>query len=319
MFGIKKKCEVGILINPAAAKNRDGAGATAGRCEAIAKGISPAVWIASSVDDIYRIAEEFRSRGLKYLLVSGGNGTFHHVVSRFKTVYRGGEIPPVLLLKAGHINTIAESIGLQGDGPDILERFTALARKGRRPLIMKRDLIKIEDRYCVIFGCGIITTFMDLYYQMGEYTPHKAFEVLTRMISSLRKPSSKEAKKFFAPFNAKISINGAHWKRRNILGCLGLTIPSVGLGFNPGSRALDEAGNFQLICTALKPVDFLTQVFRIYAGVRIEDPNHFDDLVKEILIESRDLFRYTMDGEMYDAIYELRVSTSSTGVNLIYV
>ena len=139
------------------------------------------------------------------------------------------------------------------------------------------------------------------------------------MTGSLRNPSSKAARENFAPFNASISINGAPWKRRNILGCLGLTIPSVGLGFNPGSRALEKSGNFQLICSALKPVEFLTQVFRIYAGMKIDDPNHFDDLVKDLHIESRDLFRYTMDGEMYDAIYELRVTTSSTGVNLIYV
>ncbi len=318
MFGIRRKRQAGILINPAAAKNRDDAGATARRLEAEARALNPAVWIASSVDDIYKIAEEFRAGGMKYLIVSGGNGSFHHVVSRFKTVYRGDEIPPILLLKAGHINTIAESIGLVGDGVDIVTRFSSLVRKGGAPLLMKRNLIKIEDRYCVIFGCGIITTYMDLYYQMGEYTPHKAFEVLTRMITALRDPKSKEARRYFAPFEGKISINGAQWKRKNILGCVGLTIPTVGLGFNPGSRALEESGSFQFICSALRPVDFLTQIFRLYSGVRIDDPNHFDDLVKEVHIESKDLFRYTMDGEMYDAIYELRVSTSSTGVNLIY-
>ncbi len=318
MFGIRKKSEIGILINPAAADNSD-AGAVAARLEKLARGLRPALWISNSVDDIYKIAEEFRSKNLKYLLVSGGNGTFHHVVSRFKTVYRGGEIPPVLLLKAGHINTIAESIGLTGDGADILGRFAALVKKGRTPVLLRRDLIKIEDRYCVIFGCGIITTYMDLYYKMGEYTPHKAFEVLSKMAATLRTPSSQEARAAFAPFNGRIHIDGSLWKKKNVLGCLALTIPTVGLGFNPGARALEKPGTFQLIVSALAPVDLLTQIFRIQSGVKIDDPNHFDDLAGEMRIESKDPFRYTMDGEMYDAIYELNISTGASGVQLIYV
>ena len=130
MFGITRKRDVGILINPAAANNRDDAGAIARRFEKSAKAVRPAVWIAGSVEDIYTIAEEFRSGAFRYLLVAGGNGTFHHVVSRFKTVYRGGEIPPILLLKSGHINTIADSIGLQGDAAEILARFYRAGEMG---------------------------------------------------------------------------------------------------------------------------------------------------------------------------------------------
>ena len=83
-----------------------------------------------------------------------------------------------------------------------------------------------------------------------------------------------------------------------------------------GSNAENK---FQLICSAMRPVNFISQIFRFYSGIPIEDPNHFDDLISNMKIESNSPFRYTMDGEMYDATYELRVSTSSTGVNLIYV
>lgn len=319
MFGIGKKRETGILINPQAAENRENPGLAARRLERASRRLNPAVFLASAIDDIYGIAEEFQAQKLKYLLLSGGNGTFHHVVSRFKTVYREEPLPPILLLKAGHINTIAESIGLRGNGAEIASRFAAMLKSGTSPILLKKNLIKIEDRYCVIFGCGMITTFMDLYYEMGEYTPNKAFEVLTKMTSSLKNPHSSEARRYFAPFEAKITIDGTQWKRKNVLGCLALTIPSVGLGFNPGSRTTEAVNRFQLIVSALKPLEFLTQIFRIYSGSRIDDKDHFDDLVTDLLIESHSPFRYTMDGEMYAAMYELRVRASQSGVQLIFV
>lgn len=319
MFGIGKKKEAGLIINPQAAENRENPGLSARRLERAMRHINPAVFIASSIDDIYSIAEEFQAQKLKYLLLSGGNGTFHHVVSRFKTVYRDQPLPHILLLKAGHINTIAESIGIRGNGVEIASRFSLALKSGHHPILLRKNLIKIEDRYCVIFGCGIITMFMDLYYQMGEYTPNKAFEVLTRMASSLKNPNSPEARRFFEPFDARITIDGVPWKRKNILGCLGLTIASVGLGFNPGSRTAEAINRFQLIASALKPLEFLTQIFRIYSGLRIEDRNHFDDIVTELFIEARSPFRYTMDGEMYDAMYELRVRASQSGVQLVFV
>lgn len=319
MFGIGKKRETGILINPQAAENKGNPGLAARRLEKASRAINPAVFVASAIDDIYSIAEEFQAQKLKYLLLSGGNGTFHHVASRFKTVFRDQPLPYILLLKGGHTNTIAESIGLRGNGAEIASRFAAHLKSGKNPIALRKNLIKIEDRYCVIFGCGMITTFMDLYYEMGEYTPNKAFEVLTKMTSSLKNPNSPETRHYFAPFEANFTIDGLPWKRKNILGCLALTIPSVGLGFNPGSRTVEAINRFQLIVSALKPIEFLTQIFRIYSGSRIDDKNHFDDLVANLHIESRSPFRYTMDGEMYTAMYELRVQSSQSGVQLIFV
>ncbi|MCX7680267.1 MAG: diacylglycerol kinase family protein [Spirochaetes bacterium] len=319
MFGIKKKREIAILVNPLAAENRENPGLAARRLENALRKLHPAIYIVSALDEIYSIAEEFIVTQFKYLLLSGGNGTFHHVISRFKTIYRDQPLPQILLLKAGHINTIAESINLRGNGIEIATRFATIIKSGKSPIALRKNLIKIEDRYCAIFGCGIITTFMDLYYQMGEYTPYKAFEVLTKMVASLKNPSSPETKRYFTPFDAKIFIDGIQWKRRNILGCLALTIPSVGLGFKPGSRTNEAVNRFQLIVSALKPVELLTQIFRLYSGSRIDDINHFDDLVRELCIESRSPFRYTMDGEMYTALYRLRVESSNSPVQLIFV
>lgn len=319
MFGIKKKQEVGIIVNPMAAENRENPASAAKRLEKALQKINPAIYIVHSIDELYAIAEEFLTKKFKYLVLSGGNGTFHHVVSRFKTVYRDQPLPQILLLKSGHINTIAESIRLQGNSVEIASRFASTIKSGKGPLLLKKNLIKIEDRYCVIFGCGIVTTFMDIYYQMGEYTPLKAFEVLTKMVSALKNLNSPECKKYFKPFAGTFIIDGIQWKRKNILGCLALTIPSVGLGFNPGSRTFEAVNRFQLIVSALTPLELLTQIFRLYSGLRIEDNNHFDDLVSELTIKSNSSFRYTMDGEMYTALYELRVQASPFTVQLVFV
>lgn len=42
---------------------------------------------------------------------------------------------------------------------------------------------------------------------------------------------------------------------------------------------------FPFIRTAVKPFDFLTQLFRIRSGNRIKEQNHFDDLAVSVFIE----------------------------------
>lgn len=320
MFGIVKKKQFGIIINPVAANNRKDPAAVVRRYEKIAGMAKPPMWITSRLDDIYPIAEEFKAGGMKYLLLSGGNGTFHHVISRFKTVYQGGELPPVLMLKSGHMDTIADTINLAGNDIDILERFMRALRRGRGITLLRRNLIKIEDTYCTMFGAGgLVAQFMNHYYKMGEYTPQNALEVLTRFMTLARDASSREAREIFRPFKSTIAIDGRAFPKKEILACVGVTIPGIGLGFTPGSRVLEQSGRFQFICTALSPIDFATQIFRFYGGKKIEGPNHFDDLVESVVISSKDPFEYTMDGEMYHAIYELRIAASRTGVNLVHV
>jgi len=96
---------IGIIINPHAKKNRKMKINPADLYREIG-GAHVEVRVTRSLDEVFTAAEEFRRMGISYLGVCGGDGTLHHVLSRFLHVYRGAELPTLVILKGGTMDTI---------------------------------------------------------------------------------------------------------------------------------------------------------------------------------------------------------------------
>src|SRR5215470_977396 len=66
-----------------------------------------------SLDDLYRVCEEFKKERIDVLGISGGDGTLHHTLTAMIRTY-GDELalPPVAILRGGTMNTIARSFGI---------------------------------------------------------------------------------------------------------------------------------------------------------------------------------------------------------------
>ena len=92
---------------------------------------------ARSIDELYRIAEDFRRDDIDVLAISGGDGTNHVTLTGFLDVYGGHTMPQVALLRGGTMNTVANSVGVGGPArgpprpPDPRLRAARRARRSR--------------------------------------------------------------------------------------------------------------------------------------------------------------------------------------------
>src|SRR5580693_9687084 len=103
---------IGVVLNPKSRHNLRDPGAALRLSRRL--GDYGVLRTAQSVEELYRIAEDFRRFDIDVLAISGGDGTNHVTLTGFLDVYGGAMIPRVALLRGGTMNTVANSVGIRG-------------------------------------------------------------------------------------------------------------------------------------------------------------------------------------------------------------
>ena len=167
--------KVGLIINPHARvvkkMNIDPLQFFTGISEGYAD-----IRLTNSVAEIDPVIKEFKKLRIPYVAVCGGDGTHHHVLSRFINIYRKEPMPPILHLRAGTMNTQPRTINLKGKPEEILKRMIAILKQNGTPRVFVRDTIRVEDRYCFIFGDRDDREFPQRVLQGRGHRPEKGDE-----------------------------------------------------------------------------------------------------------------------------------------------
>jgi diacylglycerol kinase family enzyme len=306
--------KIGIIINPHAKKNRKMRENPVDLYRRIG-GDHVEVRATGSLDEVFTVAEEFKSMGISYLGVCGGDGTLHHVLSRFIQVYRKEELPALLILKGGTMDTISRSINLKGKGPEILTRLISLISEGREVTLFTRDTMKVGDKYGFLFGLGITSNFLVDYYRGGDTGTWKAIKVAA---AGIFKGIFLSNAGLFKRLNAVVTIDGKEVPCRDFLGILAATVESVGIGFRPLYRAYEKDHTFHVIATGMKPFNVVLQVWKLKNGKPLCDPRHFDTIASVLEVKGPRQFQYMMDGDLYQATDSLKLEAGPR-VRLVYV
>ena len=136
---------IGVIYNPRSGRNlRD---PKAARRLSVALGDHGVVREAGSIDELYRVAEDFRSLDIDVLGISGGDGTNGVTITGFLDVYQSAALPQIAFLRGGTMNTAANSVGVRRGGPkDLLDRLVqAYVERASIPLQdVERHVLKLR-------------------------------------------------------------------------------------------------------------------------------------------------------------------------------
>jgi diacylglycerol kinase (ATP) len=287
---------IGVVSNPRAGKNAR----NPARIERLRRtlGHEGVIREAETWGVISHIAQEFRDEGMDILVIDGGDGTLHHVVSAFISVYKGEDLPPVALLRSGTMNTIANSLGIKGSSESILERVVGIVR-GELPLeVVRTNTIKVNDRYGFIFGLGFPVSVLRAYYEGEGRGRGKSIRVVLKILLSMLERAETD-RGFFNPFEAQIWIDGQQLPVATYTALLAATVSGVGLGFKPTRRARQEEGRFQSLCLGMGSTRIGLNAFRVLLGMELRGENLLDHMVTESVIKLRKSTDMQIDGEIF--------------------
>lgn len=287
---------IGIVINPHSKKHRR-------QPEKVKKlgyilGDKGSCESTKDLNDISRVAEEFKEREIDILCISGGDGTNHCTLTSFIDVYGDTPFPKITFLRGGTMNTIAAAMRIKGSPEDILSNIVEKYHFNESFEILERPVLKVNNKYGFIFGTGFINNFLDLYYHNGIPGPKKALKLMANTIGSTV-INGDLSKKLFEPYKCRIIADGEIHPFNEVVGLASSTIKYIGFGFNPFYRAYESLNKFQLLGFNTSARQFIRLLPTMFAGKpNLFKNDNFDLLSKEISLESDEPIPYQIDGDI---------------------
>ena len=296
---------IGVVTNPRSRQNRKDPGGMqrlgyllGSRGEAAA---------TRSLDDLYRVAEEFKGAAIDVLGINGGDGTLHHTLTAFLRVYGERPLPKIAILRGGTMNTVANSFGIRGEPSALL--FELLDRYHREePFdLFEKEILDVGGAYGFIFGTGLVHNFLAAYYSTGRPSPSTAARLLGRAALSAI-VSGPLAKSLTARFRARVTVDGDLWACDDFVTVTAAVVEQLGLGFRPFYRANEKPHTFPLLgIITPQPTDILAELPRLYRGRPMRRDKVIDCLARHVLFECDDEVRYIIDGDTYATKQRLEV------------
>jgi diacylglycerol kinase (ATP) len=310
---------IGVILNPKSRRNLRDPGAALRLARRL--GDHGVLRTAGSVEELYRIAEDFRRVDIDVLAISGGDGTGHVTLTGFLNVYDGQTMPHVALLRGGTMNTVANSVGVRRDKPEgLLGRLIrAYAQRAIAPLAgVERHVMHVEPlggaqsgtpHYGFLFGTGVVHGFLAEYYRDGEPTPLVAAKTLVRGIGSAL-IRGEMIRRMASPFRGSVTLDdGTTWHERDYLAVAAGTIEHIGLNFKPFYRYDQRPNAFQVLGIHVSPVEFVKELPRIHKSLPMSPDKTYDALTSRFVVRSADgHMRYMIDGDLHETRGEVAVS-----------
>lgn len=252
------------------------------------------------LDDLHRVADEFKSRNIDVLAISGGDGTIHCTLTEFIKVYGDKPLPKIYFLRGGTLNTIAASLGIKGNTEKLMSDLLIRYHEDQKFETRKLRLTKINDSYGCIFGMGVIYNFMLEYYKNPNLNAIIAAKVLAQAIGSalIHGPMSQ---RMFRRFDAEVIVNGKAWPYANYCALFSGSIRQLGLEFNVFNSMLTQNEKIHTIGISMTPRELIPHVKRMHDGLPVRA---VDGLIEEAAdmmeIHCAEPMPFTIDGDMID-------------------
>ncbi len=270
--------------------------------------------IASTKDllDIRRVAEEFKQKEIDILALSGGDGTNHRTLTTFLEVYGDRPLPKITFLRGGTLNTIAFACGIFGSPEKILANLLYKYHEDEPFETIEVNLMKINDKYGFIWGCGMVPRFMEAYYQGGIPSPAKAVWTLTRAVGSAV-INGPFVSRILERMDAEVIVNGRKWPFRNYSAIFAGSIEYLGLGARVFYHA-KESKKFHLIGFSMTPRGLLPHIPHLFLGRPSKCRDLLQDAASEVVVQLSEPAPFNIDGDQHSAVdrFEIRLGPRLT-------
>jgi len=298
---------IGLVHNPNAKKNKN-------QPELMEKyarilGDFGMVRVTQKTDEITEVAREFLDREIDILMINGGDGTCHLTLTKFIEVYAERELPFIVHMRCGTMNTIAHALDtIKGTPENIVSTVADKYRRNEPFALIERNIIKANNWYGFIIGSGLVANFIEAYYEGEERGPIKAIKVTLKGISSAI-VRTNYAQKLVEPVQAKIWIADRKLFSTRYTVILASSINEIGLGFKPTYLGGERDGFFHFVCGNVPGLEIVKNLPRLRLGRPIKTRELYDEVCNEVTIKPETEFKCMVDGDVYRCMGDVKITT----------
>lgn len=299
---------IAVVTNPRSRANRRNP-AIAGQL-AYLLGSKGEVAQPKDLDELVETARRFRDLGIDILAINGGDGTSHTVLTAFVRAYGDAPLPPVALLRGGTMNTVASGIGVRGTPAELLGRLVARYHSGEPIGTVERSLLCVPGdvpQYGFLFGNGLISNFLEVYYEGSEPSPTKAAWILTKAVLSAF-VGGELVRRLMRPVELEVLVDGKPWPWHRYLTVAVGTVDDIGLRFRPFHEAPKMIGHLHALGFACGPMDVVMELPRIRMAHATKHPDIGSAVAQRLVMRAERDIPYMIDGDFHVGGQSLEVS-----------
>lgn len=296
---------IGVILNPYSKKYKKDP--TKAKKMSFIVGDKASCRATDDLGDLRRVAEEFKTRDIDILAISGGDGTIHCTLTNFIEVYGEKPLPKIAFLRGGTLNNVAYSLGIKGNPENILSSLL-MQYHGDIPLKTKQLMLtKINNEYGFIFGCGFVFRFMEFYYKKGDLSPLGALTTLIHTIWSSAF-NGKLVRHMCERTDGEVIVNGKKWPYANYSAIYTGSINQLGLNARISYLVDQYPNQFHALGFSTYARNVVSYVPWMYRGVPSGCPNLIEQPATEMIINMEKPLGYTIDGDMKAPVKEFKIS-----------
>ncbi len=248
-------------------------------------------------DSLKKSLDESLNKEPNILIVAGGDGTLHYVVSNL--ILMEAKMPYLALLPAGTVNAFARGFGIK-------EGLEGLKRNLEKLMVDSADTLSItiddETLYGFISAGGAIAKFLEHYYNpsTGETSVRKATSLILKTLISAALEGNF-AKEVIFKEDAHVILNNKHYGDKLLAFVVSSISPNV-IGLKPFNASGNLASE-EIYCIATKDMylkEIISSLIRGALGLRIKARKLFFGKVNHFSAYYQEKSRITIDGELYD-------------------
>ncbi len=234
----------------------------------------------------------------RVLAVHGGDGTLHRVLTAWLSA-GPAPLPEIAVLRGGTMNIVADSIGVKVPA----ERFLAALDGPVGHTV--RTLLRIEvdgaPTWGFLCGNGIVSRFLETYYERPDPTPIDAARLLARgALSAL--VGGALIRELTRPWVGRVEADGVSLGGERPWTAIAVgAVEQLGLAFRVFHLLRPGDDAFHVIALGGSVADLARELPRLWAGRGVSRPGHREQLVRELVLEGPEPMALMVDGDLYRA------------------
>ncbi len=304
---------IGIILNPLARINKKKTADITSELKDTF-GRKALVRTTTNKNEIPQVIEDFQREEIKFLLISGGDGTICNVLSWYINLNGYEKLPVIVPLMGGTINMIGSDVGLRKNQLSVCKDLNELIIKNKIIPVTERGLLRVEDNNLnkPTFGFtwidGLIYKFMLDYYSQGAGMQVASMLAIKTVLMSIADSENG----IFKQVDSIVDIDGKELPHKNHIFLISSYLKRFVFGFNIFHDKPIPGISFS---TVFMREPFLKKSkhkipLGLYKGLKSdEDGDFINKSTKNLRIQKNK--GYIIDGEIYKHDKETEITISS--------
>ena len=288
---------IGVISNPRSGRNRRNP--KLARKLAYILGEKHIMAEPDQLDTLVEVARHFKDHKIDILCINGGDGTAHLIFSVFLKVYDGQPLPMIALLRGGTMNTMARNLEITGSPEDILGRVVQLYHADEPFSIVERNLLVVDGEQAgFLFGNGLISSFLEAYYEGGDASPWKGVKVFLHTVASAL-VGGAFIRRLVKPVRVKVRVDGVLWPMEEYIAVAAGTVADIGIGFRPFYAAPNHPDHMHAVGYGCTIMDLVRALPRVRLAKSPNNPNILEAMTRRMTLEADEPIPYMVDGDFH--------------------